>query len=469
MALSKRLPIVLGLMLAACGDPPKKAPVDVPDFCQPTAQLTLLEEPEIYEHSRATLHAVARVLSCDGGSDVAVDVDARMSGPDGGSVPASLKVTQEPFIDLDGGLSLVFNGFQLDGGALVRADVSFDTEDPGLYHFMLTFKPGLGNLQGQLLAMRDHRAQGPIGVRLPDFVCNNFDLWADAAVCQATTLQSNELVILRGGEIIGRHQNDAFLVSDAGLWTVENTPDATVSLWALDPSGVWLAARGRVPPGFDTWQVGLGPALAAAGDSLLLFANSTLMVAHRDGATVTFEPSLSIPFPQGAPVAMLLREGEGALISEQNLGPPFPGVCVVSFADGGTSCRNDRFALGADRGVVWVSSTAGEVSVLELDAGLQLVEHRTPFLQGFPQMPNFSQNVMFLQSGNFISGTLGTPFTGSGVFFASDVVVRIPVSSEPPSVEGFGRWSTQTPAVGATERCYWQYEYFSQTLKYLPR
>ncbi|MFT3842275.1 MAG: hypothetical protein QM723_35120 [Myxococcaceae bacterium] len=468
-ALSKRLPILLGLVLAACGDPPKKAPVDIPVFCQPTAQLTLLEEPELYQHSKTTLHAVARVLSCDGGSAVAVDVNARVNGPDGGSVPVALKVTQEPFVDLDGGLSFVFGGFELDGGALVRAEMSFDTDDLGLYHFMLTFKPGLGNLQGQLVAMVDRRAQGPKGVTTPDTTCNNFDLWDDTAVCQATANASNDLVVLREGQAISRHQNDAFLVSDAGLWTVENTPNATVSLWKLDGPGVALAARGVVPVEFEKWGVGQGPAMASAGDSLLLFANSELMLAHRNGATVTFQTVGAVPFPQGAPVAMLLREGEGAVVAEQNFAPSFPGLCVVTFADGGADCRNDRFALGADRDVLWVTSTAGEVSVIELDAGLTLVEHRTPYLQGFPAMPNFTQNVMFLQSGNFISSTLGTPFTGSGAFFVSDPVARVPVFDGSPALEGFGHWSGQSPATGATSRCFWQYDYFSQTAKYLPR
>jgi hypothetical protein len=469
--LSKRLPILLVLALG-CGDPPKKAAPEIPVFCQPSGQLNLLSQPEVYENTTVTVHAGALVFSCDGGSDVAVDVEARVSSPEGRSLPARLTVNTAPYEDPDGGLAVIFffsqfgmTNIEPDGGALVRADITFDVGDAGLYAMNLKFKPGLGSLQGEVLAMVDRRDHGVHALPMP-YECGAFDRWGDLMPCQ----EGNQLVVLRDdGGIAFTQMNDVFMVTDAGLWTVEGGVSTSLSLWSLVDDQVQLVAHGPLPPSFTGWAPGQGPAMAAGAGTMLLFWQNELVLASPSDGGIVIEPKAELlQLAQGGGYGMVLLPGEGAIVSDQGIGPNMFSFCTVSFRDAGASCRTDRFAIGADDDVLWVIDGSTAVTAYQLAPGPKLIEHPTPFHQGFTAFPNFSQSVLPLQSDNASnSSTLGTPYANFDGF-PIGALARIPQLTEPPTVASYGMFSLQ-PQTGATPRVYWSLDAFNMEMRYIER
>lgn len=445
--------------LAACSSKgPYDAGLSPPDICQPSGDLAILDEPELYLNQPVTVHLAARLAGCDGG--LTVDVQTAITDPVDHPVQSTVQIRSQPYSDDDGGLALAF-GSPFDGGTLVLADVSFQPTELGLHHLVARFRPLAGTFQADLISMVDGRAaERTVAVANP---CFWFDVWNGNPLCVSVVgnVVYGVLTVTRNGVTVLERPVLNVASSDAGLWTVDS--DGGLTLLAIDDDGgVRLLGNARLPQPLVSDPAIVEPRVAADRDQLLLVADSSVYLARpsADGG-LEIVPVAKLPVSFTEETSAILLAGEGAAIG----GLPgvtngsTPNLCLVSF-DGGVSCWNGPFVAAADRGVLWtIDAQTGTLSAATLSAGpvlsLQPAPFRqalTPILQGTEGLSN--QAVFaFRSNGPSLGTSEGTLRSQS-----SRGVVRVPMLGPGPALEGFGRWPTGPDTFGgASPGCLWQY------------
>ncbi|MFT3836541.1 MAG: hypothetical protein QM723_06060 [Myxococcaceae bacterium] len=459
----------------------------MPDFCQPTGELALLDDPELFAGQAATFRVGGHFVGCDGGGDVSATVQVALSGPSNEPVSITVSSTSSPWSDPDGGLALAF-GSSFTGGTLLVGTVTFTPEAAGRYHLNARFSPNLGSLQLDLATLIDGRGQTQT-VPVPG-ACSWFDLWNGIELCLVfDSGGAGTLYCSYRGEPFAQLPATAVRPAEHALWTLDQYSDS-VSLWSIDDDA-GAQRRGEARLGLEVFDGGpvmmsFSPTLAADGDQLLMLSGQQVLLARATdaGLVVTDAGQLPVVFSQQS--AALLTAGVGAIVG----GLPYRGLemmttpptfCLLDFAQGTTTCSVEPLLFGADRRVLWAfDGTSQRFSAFTFDGGINVSRADAWFSQDLPSMfspggPAFGDQtqLLFASYGAGLGYPTGIPFDVSAA-----AVVRIPVLAGGPQLQDLGVWpgaaassrlASPPFSIGVSEGAVWQLVPGTQNLRYQAR